>query len=48
MSDRARRDRKSKLDKLAEYKRAREGGGRNYKVGVLNLVEITRIEGKQY
>ncbi|PPQ69598.1 hypothetical protein CVT26_001586 [Gymnopilus dilepis] len=28
MADRARRERKSKLDKLAEYKRAREGGGR--------------------
>ncbi|KAL0953645.1 hypothetical protein HGRIS_004849 [Hohenbuehelia grisea] len=28
MSDRARRERKSKLDKLAEYKRVRQGGGR--------------------
>ncbi|KAJ7634179.1 DNA polymerase family B-domain-containing protein [Mycena polygramma] len=28
MADRSRRERKSKLDKLAEYKRAREGGGR--------------------
>ncbi|OBZ74074.1 hypothetical protein A0H81_05939 [Grifola frondosa] len=32
MADRARRERKSKLDKLAEYKRAREGGGRSWKV----------------
>lgn len=32
MADRARRERKSKLDKLVEYKRAREGGGRSYKV----------------
>ncbi|KAJ7065309.1 DNA polymerase family B-domain-containing protein [Mycena amicta] len=28
MSERSRREKKSKLDKLAEYKRAREGGGR--------------------
>ncbi|KAJ7493343.1 hypothetical protein B0H11DRAFT_2006017 [Mycena galericulata] len=28
MADRSRREKKSKLDKLAEYKRAREGGGR--------------------
>ena len=33
MADRSRRERKNKLDKLAELKRAREGGGRNYKVG---------------
>ncbi|KAH9933419.1 ribonuclease H-like domain-containing protein [Fomitopsis serialis] len=31
MADRSRRERKSKLDKLAEYKRAREGGGRTWK-----------------
>ncbi|KAF8330465.1 ribonuclease H-like domain-containing protein, partial [Amanita rubescens] len=31
MSERSRRDVKSKLDKLAEYKRAREGGGRTIK-----------------
>lgn len=33
MSERAKRERKAKLDKLAEYKRAREGGGRKYQVG---------------
>ncbi|KAI0796194.1 hypothetical protein C8Q75DRAFT_863184 [Abortiporus biennis] len=32
MSDRAKRDRKAKLDKLAELKRVREGGKRVYKV----------------
>ncbi|KAJ7272585.1 DNA polymerase family B-domain-containing protein [Mycena haematopus] len=32
MADRSRREKKSKLDKLAEYKRAREGGGRVRKV----------------
>lgn len=31
MADRARRERASKLDKLAAYKRAREGGGRSWK-----------------
>ncbi|TFK51987.1 hypothetical protein OE88DRAFT_1658731 [Heliocybe sulcata] len=31
MADRARRERTSKLDKLAAYKRAREGGGRSWK-----------------
>ncbi|KAH9479795.1 DNA polymerase alpha catalytic subunit [Psilocybe cubensis] len=31
MADRSRRERKSKLDKLAEYKRAREGGTRVFK-----------------
>jgi DNA polymerase alpha subunit A len=36
MADRSRREKKSKLDKLAEYKRAREGGGRSWKVGVLH------------
>jgi len=35
MADRSRRDRQSKVDKLANYKRAREGGGRSWKVGVL-------------
>ncbi|KAK7687728.1 hypothetical protein QCA50_008944 [Cerrena zonata] len=32
MADRSRRDKKGQLDKFAAYKRAREGGGRNYKV----------------
>ena len=32
MADRSRRERKGKLDKLAEYKRAREGGRRSWKV----------------
>ncbi|KAH9849847.1 hypothetical protein C2E23DRAFT_887828 [Lenzites betulinus] len=32
MSDRARREKQAKLAKLAELKRAREGGGRTYKV----------------
>ncbi|EMD39179.1 hypothetical protein CERSUDRAFT_112852 [Gelatoporia subvermispora B] len=31
MADRAKREKKSKLDKLAEYRRAREGGRREYK-----------------
>lgn len=30
MADRSRREKKSKLDKLAELKRAREGGGRSW------------------
>ena len=30
MADRARREKKTKLDKLAELKRAREGGGRSW------------------
>ncbi|OJT03335.1 DNA polymerase alpha catalytic subunit [Trametes pubescens] len=32
MSERARREKQAKLSKLAELKRAREGGGRSYKV----------------
>jgi hypothetical protein len=32
MADRSRREKKDKLDKLAEYKRAREGGKRTWKV----------------
>lgn len=32
MADRARRAKQDKLAKLAELKRAREGGGRNFKV----------------
>ena len=34
MAERSRRGKKSKLDKLAEYKRVREGGGRVWKVGI--------------
>lgn len=30
MSDRAKREKKAKLDKLAELKRARDGGGRSW------------------
>ena len=30
MADRAKREKKAKLDKLAELKRAREGGGRSW------------------
>ena len=30
MTDRAKREKKAKLDKLAELKRAREGGGRSW------------------
>ena len=32
MTDRARREKQERLAKLAELKRAREGGGRSYKV----------------
>lgn len=32
MADRSRREKKNKLDKLAELRRAREGGGRDLKV----------------
>lgn len=38
MSERSRRETKSKLDKLAEYKRARQGGARNLKVGAPRVV----------
>jgi hypothetical protein len=34
MADRSRRDKKAKLDKLAEYRHARDGGGRSWEVGV--------------
>lgn len=37
MSERTKRERKAKLDKLAEYKRVREGGGRKYEVWCLHL-----------
>lgn len=41
MADRSRRDKKSAADKLAAYKLAREGGGRNYKARA-NVVRLIR------
>jgi hypothetical protein len=43
MADRARREKKAKLDKLAEYKRARDGGGRSWKVSTIILGILWRL-----
>jgi DNA polymerase alpha subunit A len=47
MSDRVKREKKAKLDKLAELKRAREGGGRSWaEEGDVNLYD--EVSEEQY
>lgn len=44
MSSRTNRAKKDKLAKLAELKRAREGGGRNYKVRSVLSTELLLLQ----
>jgi hypothetical protein len=46
MADRSRREKKSKLEKFAEYKRAREGGGRVRKVGNASFRSWLSVESR--
>lgn len=43
MAERSRRDKKSKADKLAEYRLARAGGSRSWKVRLNLIVPMSRI-----
>jgi DNA polymerase alpha subunit A len=44
MTDRSRRDKMSKVDKLAEYRRAREGGSRSWKVSLTDASRSTIVK----